>query len=781
MTEDIFLHYTNTKKVKGPSRGDGPSIRIIPPWDSTHRDHSPYVVDLRPPERTINLPESIAPVSLPRKPQQSLGKLIRTGFSTINNSVANGARRSATALVEGVSMSVFTGARVIRLIGESFRQGSGNASDEQSDNPQEPFLPSLRKEIIVFGAVTLAIIIVIHTPAGVRSGIQGVQAQKQEIIDAGSQAIADLTKTQTALQNGNLSEGLQGLSAAQQSFTYLSREFNSPDSWVLKIVGALPLTTRWHEGRDIAQIGGILTGVGQRLVSTAEQVQSPVLSMAKKLELIAEATRESTTELKRAQGLTKGLIGIGGSEQITSALQIAVANMEQFSNVFGALFSAIGEHRLKRYIVVFENSSELRPAGGFMGSFALVDVADGVVKHQEFPKGGSYDLQGSLKLRFVPPEPLSVFRDTWQFHDANWFADWPTTARTLKLMYEHAEGPSVDGVVAITSPVLEKLFEAIGPIIVNGEPLSADTVIDTIQRKVELEYDRKDNAPKKYIEDVAAALQKRLGELKPQEMLPLMQLVSDSIHQKLILAYSDDRELNDRLNTLGALGEVRSTTGDYFSMVSANIGGEKTDRVIDRVVNIESAVSEDGRILNRVHLERTHHGNPGELFYGVKNTEYVRVYVPEGSRLVRAQGFIAAPRLFFGAPSSQALYAEAIQEYPDRIKRHTQWQVVETKEFGKTVFGGWLQLNAGSSQEVELVYELPFAFTNTSPHTLLVQKQPGETHTSIGYSFSPPTGLSVLTALPESLRASSEPSIAIFNQQSLKSDQLYGIIAHLSK
>lgn len=654
------------------------------------------------------------------------------------------------------------------------------ASSPLLTSAMEPFHPQIRREVMVFIAIVVAIVGLLHAPQGITNGIHGVQAQKQKLMDNGVVAMTNLKNTQKALERGDISGGLHSLELAQQSFEELNRQFHEPESRILRIVGYLPFTTRWHQGRDIATIGSILSAVGTRLLSSVEQYQNTSGSTTNLLQTLAQESQWAAGQLRTATTLSQSLTDIPGVGDIQKTLALSGTGMDRFAAAFGALQSAIGGKSLKRYLVIFENSAELRPAGGFMGSFALVDVANGVIKHQEFPKGGSYDLQGSLKLRLRPPEPLSVFRNIWQFHDANWFVDWPTTARTLKTLYEHSEGPSVDGVVAVTSPVIEKLMTVIGPITVDGEQLTAENIIDVIQHKVEVDYDRVENSPKKYIEQVATALQQRFAQLTTAQIMQLLQLLDDSIHQKLVLAYTDDVNLNTTLQELGALGEVRSTDGDYFQMVSANIGGAKTDRVIRRDIRINSVVSDDGRMLNNVQLHRSHQGVSGQEFYGVKNIEYVRFYVPEGSRLIRANGFIPPPRLFREASIASLSQSPDVKEYPDRLERFPQWQITQTTEFGKTVFGGWLELNAGSSQDVELVYEPPLQFTYEKAHTLLIQKQPGEIHTRVQYALSLPSETNILVALPEILRAPESTATASFRSIDLTSDQLYGIIARVS-
>ena len=69
----------------------------------------------------------------------------------------------------------------------------------------------------------------------------------------------------------------------------------------------------------------------------------------------------------------------------------------------------LGRDSWKRYLVLFQNNTEIRATGGFIGSFALLDIDRGKIKQLEIPKGGSYDLQGQLKVNISSPTPITTF------------------------------------------------------------------------------------------------------------------------------------------------------------------------------------------------------------------------------------------------------------------------------------------------------------------------------------------------------------------------------------
>jgi len=106
-------------------------------------------------------------------------------------------------------------------------------------------------------------------------------------------------------------------------------------------------------------------------------------------------------------------------------------------------------------------------------------------------------------------------------------------------------------------------------------------------------------------------------------------------------------------------------------------------------------------------IHRTHTGQKNELFRGVRNVQYLRVYVPKGSELLSAKGFDPpSPKLFKQPLDTDKPDQDLVDiEKSAKAAVGTVWSAVEGS---RTVFGGWLQLDPGMSQDVILSYRLPF-------------------------------------------------------------------------
>ncbi len=450
-----------------------------------------------------------------------------------------------------------------------------------------------------------------------------------------------------------------------------------------------------------------------------------------------------------------------------------IADLQRVSDDSGVLLDAIGANGTRRYLIVFENSNELRPTGGFIGSYGLMDLEDGAIKNIEIPAGGSYDLRAGFNRRIAAPQQLALVNPRWEFQDANWFADFPTSAQSLTWFYEKSGGPTVDGVIAVTSNVMQALLRQIGPIDLpdEGRTITADNFQLETQKAVELDYDRETNKPKQIISDMAPkVLQKLLAGGTP-DLPALSAALGASLASKDIQVYFADPKAQAAAADFGWTGALQPIAGaDFLSIVDTNIAGGKTDGVVSEDIRHEMHVGTDGAIVDTITISRTHHGKAGEMFTGIKNIDYLRAYVPQGSTLLSAEGFEAPGAGYFQAQDDTLQSPALLSAVEGRISTEPESGTRISQESGLTVFGNWMQVGPGETRTAKFSYRLPFrlqdlarkpsgridqvraaigAWTPTVPLRLVVRKQPGALNRTFSIRMSLPDDWKMRAHLPE--------------------------------
>jgi len=145
-----------------------------------------------------------------------------------------------------------------------------------------------------------------------------------------------------------------------------------------------------------------------------------------------------------------------------------------------------------------------------------------------------FNLDGQLYEKVVPPRPIQKISTAWSLHDSNWFADWPTSAQKIIWFYERAGGATADGVISLTPSIVERLLALTGPIAMPeyGVSFTEENFVDLLQQKVEVDYDKLENQPKKIMADFAPKFLDRLWEVWPQNYGQIFDVLNDSLAQK---------------------------------------------------------------------------------------------------------------------------------------------------------------------------------------------------------------------------------------------------------
>jgi len=494
---------------------------------------------------------------------------------------------------------------------------------------------------------------------------------------------------------------------------------------------------------------------------------------------------------------------------ITEQTARLAENLDAFVSAGTKFKNVLGATKDKRYLLVFQNNSELRASGGFLGSYALVDIRDGKIRNLEVPGGGSYDTEGGMSVSVVAPKPLWLVNPLWHFWDANWWPDWPTTAKNLMWFYEKSNGPTVDGVISVTPTVVEGLLEITGPVDLKAEyglvidannfwdlvqkiveqknlaktnpesiigiPATSSVIISDLPLKQDLNVNT-ENKPKKIIGDLMTKILETLpSKLNKESLGKILALFENTLAQKQVLFYFTDPTLQEEVAKRNWAGEVKDTSRDYLMVVNTNIAGQKSDRKMTESIEQVSEVAEDGSIVNTVKIKRTHTGLKNEVMTGVRNVDWLRVYVPKGSELLTVDGFRIPDAKYFDEQPDPKWQESQFLAKENLALTHELSGTKVYEENNKTVFANWLMVDPGETVIVTIKYRLPFNFldevsednwltkinlflnpkqNNLIPYSFLAQKQPGAKSSEFNSHLILPDTWSVFWRYPDSLEGS---------------------------
>ncbi len=677
------------------------------------------------------------------------------------------------------------------LISEKHRSGKISKQKSKYFNFQfKPFL-LFQKSFACFILVSFFISSIIFA----MSFLQGEFEQKEKVMGVSIEAYDYLKMAGLSASDYDFNESAGSFNSATLNFATSKKMIDEFGLGIAGVINNLPVSTPISTAKNLAEAGENMSVVGKsaaELMEKISQLDKDNFSLGSVLEFQANIDTMALNLKSAEKNLDNVNIGYipenfrGKFEIVKSQLPIIVDNFENLSRDFPIMAKMLGSERPQKYLLIFENNSEIRAGGGFIGSYGILDIEDGKIKNLFID--GIFNPDGQLNEKIVPPIPIQKISSAWSMHDANWFADFPTSAKKVALFYEKTGGATVDGVIAITPNVTEKMLEITGPIEMEeyGTVINAENFLMETQLQVEELYDIKENKPKKFLVDLAPKIISKLFDtenLNAQEKIEryfeIVNLAEESFREKHIILYHRDNEIESMIIKRGWGGQVLNSSGDYLSVVNSNINGYKTDAVIDEQIIHDTEILDDGLIINTVRIIRKHTGGKSSYdWYNRVNSNYMRVYVPIGSVLLDARGHTWQD---YEPPIDYSDFETDpdVAKIENSLKTDPETGTHIFEEAGKTVFGNWVYVSPGETVEVMYKYQLPYkidfdGFTKPADkYSILIQKQLGSIGSKFSGSIKLPSGWNIIWNSP-GLNFKNQNESAI--ETNLRTDRIYGTV-----
>jgi hypothetical protein len=381
--------------------------------------------------------------------------------------------------------------------------------------------------------------------------------------------------------------------------------------------------------------------------------------------------------------------------------------------------SLLGDPIDKKYMVIFQNDKELRPTGGFITAYAIFRISDGVIHVDS--ANDIYTLDAEIPDKAAAPAPILKYLanvPVLNLRDSNLSPDFITSMQKFNSIYKTAPGyVPVDGIIALDSNVLVSTIKILDDeIYADGikftsqndprcdcpqviyqleslisTPKSVDLKVTTLQA---VQSQRKD-----IIGSLLYAIMDKALKSSPKLYWgALFQDMLTQVQQKHVLFDIYNTDAQSGIEALNAAGRIRPFEGDYLHINEANFGGAKSNLFVTEAVTQNYQVAGDKTITKNITInyKNTHAPSDcnlerGNLCINAILRDWIRIYVPLGSKLVDSKG--------------------------------SEVKMTSYDELGKTVFEGFLTVRPLGAATFTISYTLPFKVNGSLP--LLIQKQPG--------------------------------------------------------
>ncbi len=494
-----------------------------------------------------------------------------------------------------------------------------------------------------------------------------------------------------------VADGQHGLSAAVSGV-------NAIDKLIVAIEPYSDLLGFKADNKNLVQVNSIedrivfLVNTLSKISPQLESISGDVAKASDELSAINPNRYPETFMGKTVRGKIVGL------QDTAISFATLIGQAKPLVDLLPAL---LGDPDQKTYMLLFQNDNELRPTGGFLTAYAYLQVTKGKIK--PLNSFNIYDLDARFAKNVPAPDPIVKYLNEtrWNLRNMNMSPDFKVSMDTFTKYIRDVNGlPHVDGIIAIDTEVPVKLLDVLGTIGVGGWgnfSSKNDPRCDCPQVVYELENLITKPGPG-FRPDRKAVLGPLMHSIlanamgSPKHLWPkFLNIFLDSVAEKHLMFYFFEDKNQKAAESFNAAGRITDYAYDYLHLNDSNFGGAKSDLFIKRDVEQEITTS-GGKVTKKVTITYTnpHKGSncnleAGQLCLNGVYRDYVRLYVPKGSKLTRVVG--------------------------SEVKEST------FEDLGKTVFDAFFTMRPESSSKLVFEYELP-SF-NLKPYRLFIQKQPG--------------------------------------------------------
>lgn len=378
------------------------------------------------------------------------------------------------------------------------------------------------------------------------------------------------------------------------------------------------------------------------------------------------------------------------------------------------------------FLVVLQNQDELRPTGGFIGTYGILQTGNGDIARFETHDVYHMDMPVKDQVNVTPPDPIRLYLNPkWYLRDANWSPDFPTAAQDIIKFYnlenQYLVGKNqinnfsgkFDGVIAINPGFIMDLLELVGPIAVGGETYTPENFTQLLEYKVEKGFLNEGVSSwqrKEVVGDIAKEIKIRLLNLPATRWPELIDVINLSFNKKKMLVWLADADAQELITKQNWGGDIKYATGDYLYLIDSNFASLKSDAVIDRALayRVEAV---DNRLKATLQITYNHKGKVAD-WRTSRYKNYMRIYVPKGSELIAFEG--------------------------------NNTQPVVSTEINKTVFGSLVYVELNSQKTIKISYYLPKYVQSkyeNGEYSMLWQHQASSFITSAQFDVKLPNGV----------------------------------------
>lgn len=376
-----------------------------------------------------------------------------------------------------------------------------------------------------------------------------------------------------------------------------------------------------------------------------------------------------------------------------------------------------------KYLLLFANNMELRPGGGFIGSFGVLTMKD--LTLEDLKVYDVYDADGQLTTHINPPDPIRQYlgQPNWFLRDSAFSPDFFDNYNQAKyFLDQEIKLNGFSGGMMITTSSIQNIIDAYGNLFLPdfNEQITRDNFYLKAQYYAENNFFPGSIQKKSFLGSVANQIMLNIDTVSS---IKLFTALKKSLDEKQITVLFDDPEIQHTFDTLYWSGKTivprcalqnTNCVIDYTFPIDANLGVNKANFFVTRLLTQRVSIHEDGSISSNLYI-KIKNDSPNDVFPGGRYKDYFQVFIPKGSRV-----------------SSVTKDNEPVVDF-------------DQNEVEFTSVGFLVEIPPQKSAEIKVSYDLPDTLKKgKGVYQLIFQKQIGSPNSDFVLEISLPKNISLI-------------------------------------
>lgn len=320
--------------------------------------------------------------------------------------------------------------------------------------------------------------------------------------------------------------------------------------------------------------------------------------------------------------------------------QKVITQLRKAKKVFSLLPILLGEREPQKILLLFANNMELRPGGGFIGSYGVLKTA--YFGLQDLQIYDVYDADGQLTGHIDPPLPIRnhLNQPHWFLRDSAFFPDFFDTYQQATFFLQKEMGLSDwNGAALITTTAVKNIIGAFDEVILPdyNERITQDNFYIKTQHQVENKFFPGSTQKKNFLSAVVRQLMTQMEFANP---LLLSTAIVEGFDEKNVVLFINNETVQKSLDELFWSGRLATPFcpesakdncfADFQFAMDANLGVNKTNFFIDKTYDVATSIDDSGLTSTQLTITFANTSLNG-VFPGGPYKNYFQILLPTES------------------------------------------------------------------------------------------------------------------------------------------------------